>query len=72
VPYEQDEVQGISLMKKLLDWDWGMKALYLNGNAVEYLLTRTPKPKVIVDKKWALIVKTIKSDLFTNKKDIVD
>lgn len=40
VPFEEVERVGLKVLKKLLNWEWGMRALFSNSLAVNYLLNR--------------------------------
>ncbi len=61
VPFEEVEREGIKVIKKLLNWEWGMRALFGNSLAVNYLLNRggAHKPKDILETKYRLIQKTL-------------
>ena len=57
VPFEDIERAGLSVIKKLLNWEWGMRALFGSSLAVSYLLNRggANKPKDILETKYRII-----------------
>ena len=61
VPFEEVERTGLQVIKKLLNWEWGMRALYANSMAISYLLNRggALKAKDILETKYRIIQKTI-------------
>ena len=61
VPFEEIERTGLQVMKKLLNWEWGMRPLYGNSMAISYLLNRggAMKAKDILETKYRIIQKTI-------------
>jgi hypothetical protein len=61
VPFEEQERAGLKVIKKLLNWEWGMRALYGNAMAVSYILSRggSQKAKDILEIKYRIIQKTL-------------
>jgi hypothetical protein len=49
-----------------------MRAVFSHSLSVAYLLTRTPKPKQIVDAKFRLIEKAVNSKYFVKSANVVD
>lgn len=71
-PFEEVEILGLKVMKQLINWEWGMRALYANPKAVSYILKRTPKSKALVEKQFSLIQKTLKSKYFVKSMSVID
>jgi hypothetical protein len=44
-PYEDQELIGLKVLRELIKWDWGMRALYGSSLCVNYLINRAPKGK---------------------------
>ena len=57
VPFEDLERLGLKVIKNLLQWEWGMRALYSSSLAVSYLLNRggANKAKDILETKYRRI-----------------
>ncbi|CDW80652.1 UNKNOWN [Stylonychia lemnae] len=72
VPFEAQELLLIKVMKQLINWEWGMRSLYANSKAVSYILKRTPKAKLLVEKQFSLVQKTIQSKFFMKQMNVVD
>ena len=72
VPFEDQERLGLKVMKNLIRWEWGMKALYSHPKAVSYIVSRQQKSKEIVELKYNLVEKTIKSKLFLKSTGVID
>ena len=72
VPFEEMELLGLKVMKQLLNWEWGMKALFSNSVAIAYLLTRVPKTKSILELKFKIIEKTVNSRFFLKQANVID
>eukprot|EP00350_Pseudokeronopsis_sp_OXSARD2_P013153 CAMPEP_0170567660 /NCGR_PEP_ID=MMETSP0211-20121228/80625_1 /TAXON_ID=311385 /ORGANISM="Pseudokeronopsis sp., Strain OXSARD2" /LENGTH=118 /DNA_ID=CAMNT_0010889181 /DNA_START=1255 /DNA_END=1607 /DNA_ORIENTATION=+ len=64
VPFADQELSGLKVMKALIKWEWGMKALYAHSLSVAYLLSRVPKAKELVEMKFKVIEKTVRSPFF--------
>jgi hypothetical protein len=74
VPFEEVEREGLKVVKKLLNWEWGMRALFANSLAVNYLLNRggAQKAKDILETKYRLIQKTMQSKYFFKAAGVID
>ena len=74
VPFEEVEREGLRVIKKLLNWEWGMRALFGNSSSVNYLLNRggAQKAKDILETKYRLIQKTIQSKYFFKDTGVID
>jgi len=74
VPFEEVEREGLRVIKKLLNWEWGMRALFANSMAVNYLLNRggALKAKDILETKYRLIQKTLQSKYFFRQAGVID
>lgn len=72
VPFEDFEILGLKVMKQLINWEWGMKTIYNHSVSVAYLLNRQHKFKEIVETKYRLIEKTVKSNLFLKSNNVID
>jgi len=72
VPFEDQEKLGLKVMKNLIKWEWGMRALYSHPKAVSYIVSRHHKSKEIVELKYKLVEKTIQSKLFLKSTGVMD
>lgn len=45
VPFPEKEILGLKIMKQLINWEWGMKALFNSSQSVSYILSRQHKDK---------------------------
>jgi len=59
VPFQDEELLGIKIMKHLVKWEFGIKCLFRNSKVVAYVLDRVPKPKEVVEQKFRLVEKVI-------------
>jgi hypothetical protein len=48
VPFENEELLGLSALINLMGWPWGAQAVLANTAATKYMLLRAPKAQVIV------------------------
>ncbi len=74
VPFEDIERSGLKVIKNLLHWEWGMRALYSSSLAVSYLLNRggACKAKDILETKYRIIQKTMQSKYFFKTANVID
>ncbi len=74
VPFEDIEKSGLGVIKKLLNWEWGMRALFSSSMAVSYLLNRggANKAKDILETKYRIIQKTMQSKYFFKSSNVID
>ena len=72
VPFEDMEMLGLKVIKQLLNWEWGMRALYRNSFAVAYVLNRAVKAKNILEMKYKVVDKTLKSKYFLKSSNVID
>lgn len=55
VPFEGEEKACLKVIKKLINWEWGVRALYGNAMAVAYILNRGGKTKEILEIKYRIV-----------------
>jgi len=74
VPFDGIERAGLAVIKKLLNWEWGMRALFSSSMAVSYLLNRggANKPKDILETKYRIVQKTMQSKYFFKSSNVID
>lgn len=72
MPFESGETLGLKVLKSLIKWDWGMRAVYANSKAVQYILGRAPRAKILTEKKFRLVEQTLKSKYFLKSSEIID
>jgi hypothetical protein len=61
VPFEDMEKTGLAVIKQLINWEWGMRALYGNSQAISYILNRGDRAKEILEVKYRIVQKTLQS-----------
>ena len=71
-PYEDIEKLGQKVMRRLIEWDWGMRALYANTNACKYILSRSLRGKDLSERKYRLVEKTLQSPFFLKSSSIIE
>ena len=71
-PYEDIEKLGQKVMRRLIEWDWGMRALYSNPNALKYILGRSLRGKDLSERKYRIVEKTLQSPYFLKSSSIID
>jgi hypothetical protein len=75
IPVESDEAKVLhfSLLHELIQWHWGYKELFKNGDFVKYLLNRKKsEQKPVLEAKYEFVTKVISSPLFDPKMDCLD
>lgn len=74
VPFEEEELASLKVIKKLLNWEWGVRALYGNSMALAYILNRggKAKNKEILEIKYRIIQKTVQSKYFFKHANVID
>lgn len=55
VPYEAEEYMGLTVLHNLMRWPWGAQALLANTVAVQYIVSRIPKPQAIAQKRFEVV-----------------
>ena len=60
LPYEADEVTGLTVMHALCNWQWGARVLFAHPGVHKYLFTRTLKPYAVLIQKYDLVCLGIK------------
>lgn len=60
VPFEEDEILGLKIMKQLCGWDWGVRVLFQNPNFVHYLTERVGvQSNPVLIEKFEIVTKAI-------------
>jgi hypothetical protein len=57
VPFEDLELAGLSVIKQLINWEWGMRTFFGNALAVQYILNRggSQKVKNVLEIKYRIV-----------------
>ena len=68
----ESKINYFLLLSELIQWHWGYKELFRNGDFVQYLLSRKVDAKEFVEAKYKFIEKAVMSPLIDKKFEAID